>query len=65
VLTQPTNVRRNQWGQTPLKNKVASLAMPHPWPNIPVELTGHSVGFFSFVTVVACGQQLTGGVILN
>ena len=63
MLTQPTNVTRNQWGQTPLKNKVASLAMSHPWPNIPVELTGHSVGFFPFAIVVARGQQLTGGVI--
>jgi len=22
------------------------LAMPHPWPNMPVELTAHSVGVF-------------------
>jgi Sulfatase len=29
---------------------------------MPVELTGHSVGLFPFVTVIACGQQLTGGV---
>lgn len=34
----------------------------HTRPNKPVELTGHSVGFFPFVGVIACGQQLTGGV---
>jgi hypothetical protein len=33
--------------------------------NKPVELTGHSVGFFSFTTVITSGQQLTGGVRLQ
>lgn len=35
----------------------------HFWPDIPVELTAHSVGFFPFASVTASGQQLTGGVI--
>jgi hypothetical protein len=46
------------------KEPVSGLAIQHSRPNMSVELTGHSVGFFPFVGVVACGQQLTGSVSL-
>jgi hypothetical protein len=40
----------------------SSLAMPHPWPNNPVELTAHSAGFLVIPGLGSCGPQLTGGV---
>src|SRR6266436_7168191 len=40
----------------------SSLAMPRPWPNIPVELTAHSAGFLVVPGLGSCGPQLTGGV---
>jgi hypothetical protein len=32
------------------------------WPNIPVDLTAHSVRFFDYACVFSCGPQLTAGV---
>ena len=41
--------------------RVGITAASAAYLNIPFELTGHSVGSFPFVIVVARGQQLTGG----
>jgi hypothetical protein len=49
----------------PGKGMGNNKALSDSWPNKPVELTGHSVGVFSFTTVITSGQQLTGGVELN
>ena len=37
-------------------------ASAQTWPNIPVERTAHSVGFFPMRGSVGCGPPLTGGV---
>lgn len=43
-----------------MKGMGSSLAMPHPSPNIPVELTVHSAGFLAVPGLGGCGPQLTG-----
>jgi hypothetical protein len=40
----------------------ASLAILHPWPNIPVERTVHSAGFVVVPELGGCGPQLTESV---
>src|SRR5206468_8369607 len=40
----------------------SSLAMPYPWPNIPVERTAHSAGFVVVPGLGGCGPPLTAGV---
>lgn len=45
-----------------LRGMGSSLAMPHPSPNIPVELTVHSAGFLAVPGLGGCGPQLTGSV---
>src|SRR5713101_652333 len=65
LKTELVNIQRvavDQDGTRKTRGMGSSLAMPHPWPNIPAELTAHSAGFLVAPGLVAVGRSSPGAL---